>query len=325
MSNLEIFSATHGIAPRSDELLRIGGDVERGRLDPVVFEDKLAEEEEEWRTTQKNAGIDFYEDGKLAWQDHLRPIVKATSGFADDVDNAPVTRWFDTNTFYRQPTITGPLTFNPAIFEELVGQPGNYVSVLAPYSFSRLVDNQSDIDPQENVYRLYEQLLGYYVTRGVGRVVLEETFDNLVERIFDQKPKLQLIALAEKFPELQINNIPTRGGTVAIPLNVPLNLGFEFGNGSINHLYRHIPGPYRPNLFGREIWQPVVDASTTAPDIVDVKQWSRNAYHQISPGRLVLTHTVDLERLPLSHAQTKVRELGELSVILKEHFEEELL
>src|SRR5689334_14203947 len=101
MSNLEILSATHGIAPRSDELLKLGTDLEKGRISSEEYELVRDSEIVEWCFVQEDAGIDIREDGKLWWHDHLRNIVKSSHGFAPDIDEAPVTRWFEDNRFYR--------------------------------------------------------------------------------------------------------------------------------------------------------------------------------------------------------------------------------
>src|SRR5687768_10571447 len=105
MSKTEILSATYGIAPRSDELLERQIDLGKGRISPEDVAPLEKTEMAQWTMCQVKAKIDRQDDGKLTWPDYLRPIVRASEGFAADIDGGPVTRWFDTNTFYRQPAI----------------------------------------------------------------------------------------------------------------------------------------------------------------------------------------------------------------------------
>ena len=134
-NNIEVLSAVHGIAPRSDELLKLGGDVERGRDSRQAYDEQVAQETADWLELQANAGITFPENGKLDWQDHLRPIVKVAKCFAPDIDNAPVTRWYDSNTFYRQPTITDSYSLDYDAAEEWAKSLGENVSLLAPGTY----------------------------------------------------------------------------------------------------------------------------------------------------------------------------------------------
>ena len=79
----------------------------------------------------------------------------------------------------------------------------------------------------------------------------------------------------------------------------------------------------RPNLRGAEIWQQVIDSQNTNVEVLDVAQWPVEALRLLKPARLVLTNSVDLERVPLSYAQDKVKALGEFAVDLGEYFKSE--
>ncbi|HEY7623933.1 MAG TPA: hypothetical protein VIA63_02790 [Candidatus Limnocylindria bacterium] len=52
------------------------------------------------------AGIDVTNDGQIRWDDLLSPFARAWSG----VEPGPLERFYDNNTYFRQPVITGPLT-----------------------------------------------------------------------------------------------------------------------------------------------------------------------------------------------------------------------
>jgi 5-methyltetrahydropteroyltriglutamate--homocysteine methyltransferase len=54
----------------------------------------------------EGAGIDVINDGQIRWDDLLAPFASAWSG----VHRGPLERFYDNNTYFRQPTIDGPIT-----------------------------------------------------------------------------------------------------------------------------------------------------------------------------------------------------------------------
>jgi 5-methyltetrahydropteroyltriglutamate--homocysteine methyltransferase len=51
------------------------------------------------------AGIDVVNDGQIRWDDMLAPFARAWNG----CDRGPLERFYDNNTYFRQPVITGPI------------------------------------------------------------------------------------------------------------------------------------------------------------------------------------------------------------------------
>ncbi|MGH7337782.1 MAG: hypothetical protein ACREI7_09395, partial [Myxococcota bacterium] len=51
-------------------------------------------------------GIDVINDGQIRWDDLLAPFARAWDG----CDRGPLERFYDNNTYFRQPVITGPIT-----------------------------------------------------------------------------------------------------------------------------------------------------------------------------------------------------------------------
>ena len=52
------------------------------------------------------AGVDVVNDAQIRWDDLLAPFARSWSG----VERGPLERFYDNNTYYRQPVITGPIT-----------------------------------------------------------------------------------------------------------------------------------------------------------------------------------------------------------------------
>ena len=88
-----------GIYPRSEELVQATRDLDRGRTTQEAVDAQLDRDLEQLVAAQQDAGLDLLSDGMLRWQDLFRPLVEA----ADGLERGALTRFLDTNTFYRAP------------------------------------------------------------------------------------------------------------------------------------------------------------------------------------------------------------------------------
>src|SRR5262245_23531113 len=114
-----------GIYPRSEELVQATRDLDRGRTSQVAVDEQIERDLAELVAVQQAAGLDLLADGMLRWQDVFRPIVEA----ADGLDKGALTRFLDTNTFYRAPSATA----TPTLSQPLNG------GVISPLPGPRLV------------------------------------------------------------------------------------------------------------------------------------------------------------------------------------------
>lgn len=317
---IEVLSAVHGIAPRSDELLKLGADLERGRVSQEDYEFEIDNETDKWLRLQRQSLIDIREDGKLWWPDHLRNIVKGSHGFAPDVDQAPVTRWFEDNRFYRQPTIIDRLQFDSAAFQANspeIGLLGPNVSLLAPRSFAARCKNEYlELPADRNVLQLYSQLLFYFEQVGMERVTFEDYSDGDICANGKSHDLADIETIAKWCPNINFAIINPQNKETAIPWRLAGNLGVQIPPKDLVEISRE-PEYRRPDFTGGEIWHNVIDASTTLDDKANVATIPVEALRLFEPARVVLTHTVDLECLPLKYAQDKVKRLGELASELR--------
>ena len=74
-------------------------DLDRGRTSPEAVDEQVERDLAELVSVQQAAGLDLLADGMLRWQDVFRPLVEA----ADGLEKGALTRFLDTNTFYRAP------------------------------------------------------------------------------------------------------------------------------------------------------------------------------------------------------------------------------
>jgi 5-methyltetrahydropteroyltriglutamate--homocysteine methyltransferase len=91
-----------GIFPRSEALVQATRDLDRGRTTPEAVDEQVERDLAELVSAEEAAGLDLLADGMLRWQDHFRPLLEATEGLG----TGALTRFLDTNTFYRAPTAT---------------------------------------------------------------------------------------------------------------------------------------------------------------------------------------------------------------------------
>ncbi|HYP24910.1 MAG TPA: hypothetical protein VEV43_15185 [Actinomycetota bacterium] len=133
----------HGIYPRSERLVAATRDLDRGRTDQAGVDAEVGRDRERFVEAQRDAGLDYLSDGMLRWQDLFRPFVDAAGGLAP----GPLTRWFDTNSFFRAPVVTGGLSLDGGAvsFEDVGGVP-RVVSLPSPDAFSRAAHFDGDRD-----------------------------------------------------------------------------------------------------------------------------------------------------------------------------------
>jgi 5-methyltetrahydropteroyltriglutamate--homocysteine methyltransferase len=125
-----------GIYPRSESLIQATRDLDRGRTTPEAVAEQVERDRAAFLVVQREAGMDLLADGMLRWQDLFRPLVEAAEGLA----TGPLTRFLDTNTFYRSPQATpSELRLREPLAEQYVMPlPGpRLVTLPSPWAFAR--------------------------------------------------------------------------------------------------------------------------------------------------------------------------------------------
>jgi 5-methyltetrahydropteroyltriglutamate--homocysteine methyltransferase len=112
-----------GLYARSEALVQATRDLDRGRTTPEAVDEQVERDLAELVSVQQAAGLDLLADGMLRWQDVFRPFVEASDG----LETGALTRFLDTNTFFRAPSGT---TATPALPQALNG--GYFASLPAP-------------------------------------------------------------------------------------------------------------------------------------------------------------------------------------------------
>jgi len=147
--------------PRSEALVTATRDLDRGRTTADTVEELYAKTEHEVVALERRLGFDEVTAGYLRWADLFRPFAETWEGFTV----GPLTRWLETNTFYRQPVLLAPPGRTPGAIAarlptSLQHSPkGARVLLPGPYSFTVMLDNRSGETEPALIHRL-GRLLG---------------------------------------------------------------------------------------------------------------------------------------------------------------------
>ena len=154
---MELHSGLTGAFPRSEELVRATRDLDRGRTSQAEVDALFQRAEGDVISLELRLGFDQVTGGYLRWSDLFRPFAESYGGFTV----GPLTRWYQTNTFYRQPILHAPPERAPgAIARSLPPSapgraPGRAKAILpGPYTFARRLDNRSGETEHALVHRL---------------------------------------------------------------------------------------------------------------------------------------------------------------------------
>src|ERR671917_746540 len=108
----EIKAYAPGIYARSEELVQATRDLDRSRTTEEAVAAQQYADLWAFLDAQREAGLDYFSDGLLNWQDIFRPFDTAAEG----LHPGPLTRFLNTNTFYRVPAVE---TERPRLIEPL--------------------------------------------------------------------------------------------------------------------------------------------------------------------------------------------------------------
>src|SRR6266571_2511115 len=161
-----------GIHPRSEKLIELTRSYERAKTSWNQVEAQLEQETRELIKLQESLGFRNISDGALGWQDQLRPIARSLKRVES---GTRYSRWFDTNTFYQKPIVTGKISageIDPEKFlrtELLTGERNRKITLPGPYTFSQLSENKHYENYPVSLFQLSEPCLVYQPYRETFR------------------------------------------------------------------------------------------------------------------------------------------------------------
>lgn len=169
-----------GIHSRSERLIELTRSYDRGKTSWAEVEKQFDEDTREIVELQEDLGFENFSDGALGWQDQLRPIAETLKGV---VAGTRYSRWFDTNTFYQKPIVTGKIALGNFqlknfIRADLLPKTKSWkVSLVGPYTFSELSENRHYNNQSDLIFDLAQaehEIINQINARGVSSFQLSE-------------------------------------------------------------------------------------------------------------------------------------------------------
>jgi len=315
-----------GIYPRSEQLIELTRSYDRAKTDLLSVTKQIEQDTLDLIKLQDDPGFETISDGAFAWQDQLRPIVESLDGVTT---GTRYDRWFDTNTFYKKPTVAGKISvreFEPRNFirTDLLPRTKSWkVTLPGPYTFSELSENlhyPSQPDLLHAVASAEHEIIKKLKDAGVSRFQLSEPC--LVYRPYrEQAPGRAeldnaLAAIQKTVDGIQAKfSVQTYFGdaTPILPnlLKLPIDtVGFDLFETDYSQLKFETAKKLALGIIdGRE-------SHAESPRWI-AETATRVAKH-LTGGDLVLTPNSDLKFVPRKVADVKARALAEATRLFEE-------
>lgn len=314
---MDIAAYVPGIYPRSESLVAGTRDLDRGRTTAEAVEELFRAERRQVIGLQQDSGLDLFTDGMLRWQDIFRPLADAAEG----LEARTLVRWFDNNSFYRAPQVTGSPRLDghvPEVFDDEPVVPEPRAATLpSPYLFSRAAQAHGDrdrllrilaadvvapaaralADRGYSLIHLHEPWLGFFgieepswpaFHEGVGAVRQAAPEATLVLHV----PYGDSAPYAERLGDLPVDAV-----------------GIDFVETDLGAL---------PARWGTGLVVGCLDARRSVIETPEgTAGFVRQVAETLEPKSLYLTPTSELELLGAEVAERKVRRLGEVAARVK--------
>ena len=312
---INVFAYQHGIYPRSEQVVAATRGIDRGRVGADAVERAFADDLVAFVRVQKEAGLDYFSDGLLKWQDIFRPLAQALG-----VKPHILVRWFDTNTFFREPELSGRLAAatnsDGVVADASVPRP-RVTTLPSPYMFSRAA--HTDQDRNALMLALAEQVLrpaiDAAVAAGAELIHLEDPWlgyvgitredwaplrDAMTILHRDLKAKLAFhVYFGDAAPHLdQLQQLPVDAIGVDLVQTDVKALGSGWNKGLIAGV-----------INGRSS---ILESPTALVEL------ARHLADTVAPRNLYLSSNCELGYLPTVVAEQKVQRLGEAARKVKE-------
>ena len=291
-----------GIYPRSEALVQATRDLDRGRASAQAVAEQVERDFRELISVQESAGLSLLGDGMLAWQDHFRPLAES----ADGLDARPLTRFLDTNTFYRAVLVDGePWLSKPLPAPDIPR--GEWLGTLpSPLAFSRAA--QGAVGAQALAARVLAPQVDAWGEAGAALIVLSEPF------VAREGGADELIAALRELPTSVPLGVQLPFGDAASVLpalaEAPVSaIGVDFYSTSLDAV---------PQSYPKEILAGVLDARSSALESPDeIARFTQELLAR-EPAGVALTPNGDLQFVPEPIAREKLARLGRARTALAE-------
>lgn len=332
---MKIDATLTGIHSRSEPTVKITRDFDRGRTNKEVLDSAFKSDAIDLVKLELESGLTKISDGQLLWQDFIRPFSESITGLKFGAD---LSRWFDTNSFYRKPTVVSQLSapndstfllvYSVGAALDLIEPNKNRarkISLIGPYTLASLVSNNYYKSKERLVHdfaRMLRKVLQYLPKIGITSVQFNEP--SLVyrygESALTSKKELRIFMSAfdkylSKLP-LEVN-LHTYFGDSSRILKELLTLegissvGIDFTQTSLKSV-ENVRFKEKALACG------CVDGRNS---LIESPEWIADfcaeAVRMLKPNGLVILPSSELKYLPRACADGKIRSIGKARNILE--------
>jgi 5-methyltetrahydropteroyltriglutamate--homocysteine methyltransferase len=299
---VELKAYAPGIYPRSEALVQATRDLDRGRTNAEAVDQQVESDLAELTGVQERAGLALLSDGMLGWQDHYRLLAERSDG----LDARPLTRFLDTNTFFRAVLVEGePRLSEPVPAPALPA--GRWLATLpSPLAFSRATNGAASA--QLLAANVLAPQIDAYAEAGGALIVLSDPFvarERAVKELIASLAELPTtVPLALQLPFGDAG--PVLGELAEAPVQA---IGIDFYSTSIEAL---------PNGYPKEVMAGVIDVRSSALESPEEIGRFVEELSARSPAGISLSPNGDLQFVPEPIAREKIGRLGRSQTALEE-------
>ena len=297
------------ISDENQELRRALHRHDRGELDADGLSGVL-DESTRWAIGELDwAGLDVINDGQVRWDDLLAPFARAWSG----CDRGPLERFYDNNTYFRQPVITGPITTEGKTlvrdfeFARGVARGELKAAVCGPLTFATLAEDHHYKSLEDRTLAVADAIAKEI--RGLGAA--GATLVDVEEPALVAHPEHFALARAA-IERLAVAGVPLALQTYFFPADPLLDAlaAFPVAQVGVDVRSRDTHALERLNALRQTIVLGIVDARNTRVETEsELVKLIEAALKQIPADYLWLAPTTGLEYLPHDVAVKKLKAL----------------
>jgi 5-methyltetrahydropteroyltriglutamate--homocysteine methyltransferase len=297
------------ISDENQELRRALHRHDRGELDADGLSGVLDESTRRAIGELDWAGLDVINDGQVRWDDLLAPFARAWSG----CDRGPLERFYDNNTYFRQPVITGPITTEGSTlvrdfeFARGVARGELKAAVCGPLTFATLAEDHYYKSLEDRTLAVADAITKEI--RGLGAA--GATLVDIEEPALVAHPEHFALARAA-IERLAVAGVPLALQTYFFPADPLLEAlaAFPVAQVGVDVRSRDTHALERLNALRQIVVLGIVDARNTRVETEsELVKLIEAALKQIPADYLWLAPTTGLEYLPHDVAVQKLKAL----------------
>ena len=282
---------------------------DRGELDADGLAAVL-DESTRWAIGELDwAGLDVINDGQVRWDDLLAPFARAWNG----CERGPLERFYDNNTYFRQPVITAPITTEGRTlvrdfeFARGVARGQLKAAVCGPLTFATLAEDRHYKSLEERTLAVADAIAAEI--RGLGAA--GATLVDVEEPALVSHPEHFALARAA-IERLAVAGVPLALQTYFFPADKLLDAlaAFPVAQVGIDVRSRDTKALERLNALRQTVVLGIVDARNTRVETEsELVALIESALRQLPADYLWLAPTTGLEYLPHDVAVQKLKAL----------------